>query len=233
MARFKRKNPNWAMSESIWWPDEPWWERKLLPVGFITLSFRQVTTIVLTFLTAFVVSLPFEFAIAGVSFGGRAAAFCIVFGVGYTISSRRVKLLPVELQAFFFLRTKGVRKVRMKLGQLLESKSERLAEKKHTSGPRSTVLYELRSVNLTSLPEKEQASVLDRFASFLDSLTEPITFHIVQDEREVMVIGAMYKIPYKRFFVETRSQVDSLIQKLGTRMVRPHALPQIKSTVAC
>ena len=70
------------MSESIWWPDEAWWERKSLPLGFITLSFRQLATILLSFLTAFVVSLPFEFAIAGASFGGRAAVFCIVFGIG-------------------------------------------------------------------------------------------------------------------------------------------------------
>ena len=71
--------------------------------------------------------------------------------------------------------------------------------------------------------------MLDRFASFLDSLTEPITFHIVQDEREVEAIGALYQIPYKRFFVETHSQVDSLVQKLGTRMTRVHALPSIKT----
>ena len=106
------------MSESIWWPDEAWWERKALPLGFITLSFRQLVTIMLSFLMAFVVSLPFEFAIAGASFGGRAAVFCIVFGVGYMISSRRVKLLPIELQAFYYLRTEGMSKVRMKLDSL-------------------------------------------------------------------------------------------------------------------
>ena len=104
-----------------------------------------------------------------------------------------------------------------------------LFKKKPSAGPRPSVLYELRSVNLANLPEKEQGSVLDRFASFLDSLTEPITFHIFQDEREVEAIGALYQIPYKRFFLETHSQVDSLVQKLGTRMVRVHALPQIKS----
>ena len=72
--------------------------------------------------------------------------------------------------------------------------------------------------------------MLDRFASFLDSLTEPITFHIVQDEREVGAVGALYQIPYKRFFVEAPSQVDSLIMKLGTRMTRVHAVPAIKTT---
>ncbi len=88
-------------------------------------------------------------------------------------------------------------------------------------------LYELRSINLSNLPEKEQGSVLDRFGSFLDSLTESITFHIIQDEREVESIGAAYQIPYKRFLLETHSQVDSLVRKLGTRMTRVHAIPAI------
>jgi len=44
------------MSESIWWTDEPWWERKVLPLGFITLSFRQLATLIAAFLVAFVVS---------------------------------------------------------------------------------------------------------------------------------------------------------------------------------
>jgi hypothetical protein len=109
------------MSESIWWPDIPWWERKVLPLGFTTLSFRQSATDAITLLTAFLASLPFDFAIAGVSFGGRAAVFCTVFGMGYMISSHRVKLLPVELQALYFLRTKGVRKVRMKLNLLIRA----------------------------------------------------------------------------------------------------------------
>jgi hypothetical protein len=98
---------------------------------------------------------------------------------------------------------------------------------------RPSVVYELRSINLSNLPEKEQGSVLDRFANFLDSLTEPITFHVVQDEREVEAIGAIYQIPYKRFFVETPSQVDSLVQKLGTRMVRAHTLPVIMGARTC
>lgn len=59
---------------------------------------------------------------------------------------------------------------------------------------RPSVVYELRSVNLASLAEKEQGSVLDRFASFLDSLTGPISFHVVQDDREVESIGAVYRI---------------------------------------
>lgn len=104
-----------SSSDAIWWADLPWWERKSLPLGFFTFSFRQLATILFSFLVAFVVSLPFEFARAGASFGGRAAVFCVIFGVGYMISSRRVKLLPLELQAWYLLRTKGMSKVKAKL----------------------------------------------------------------------------------------------------------------------
>jgi len=99
------------MSEAIWWPDDSWWERKALPLGFVTLSFRQLTTMMIAFVAAFLLSLPFTFPIAGVSFGGRAAVFCGVFGVGYVVSNRRVRLLPVELQALYFVRTDGMNKL--------------------------------------------------------------------------------------------------------------------------
>lgn len=111
------------MSESIWWPDEAWWERKVLPLGFITLCFRQLATILFSFLMASTVSIPFDFPIAGASFGGRAAVFCVIFGVGYMVSSHRVRQLPVELQGWYFLRTKGMSKVKAKLNQL--SKGEK------------------------------------------------------------------------------------------------------------
>ena len=100
------------MSESTWWPDDPWYERKTLPLGFITLSFRQLTTIAISFVAAYVVSLPFQFPIAGFSFGGRASVFCLIFGIGYVISSRRVRMLPAELQALYLLRTRGVERLR-------------------------------------------------------------------------------------------------------------------------
>ena len=48
--------------------------------------------------------------------------FCIIFGIGYMILSRRVKLLPVELQAFYYLRMDGMSRVRMELDSLLHTK---------------------------------------------------------------------------------------------------------------
>jgi hypothetical protein len=81
-------------------------------LGFVTLSFRQLATMIIAFVSALLLSLPFTFSIAGVSFGGRAIVFCGVFGVGYVVSNRRVKLLPLELQSLYFLRTEGIRKLR-------------------------------------------------------------------------------------------------------------------------
>jgi len=89
----------------------------------------------ISFLMAFAVSLPFEFAIAGASFGGRAAVFCVVFGVGYMISSRRVKLLPIELQAFYYLRTEGMSKARMKLDRLIGPKKHGVESPAKTMPP--------------------------------------------------------------------------------------------------
>jgi len=106
-------------SDAIWWPDERWWERKVLPLGFVTLSFRQLATMMIAFLGAFLVSLPFTFPVAGVSFGGRAIVFCGVFGLGYVVSNRRVRLLPVELQTLYFLRTDGVKKLGTSLRRLV------------------------------------------------------------------------------------------------------------------
>src|SRR5712691_1267880 len=120
------------MSESMWWLDEAWWERKILPLGFITLSFRELATVSLSFAAAFLASLPSEFPIAGVSFGGRATVFCLIFGTGCTVSSRRVKLLPVELQVLYLLRMQGIAKVRTILRNL-----PRLRKQKQRPAPES------------------------------------------------------------------------------------------------
>ena len=125
------------MSESIWWPDEAWYERKSLPLGFITLSFRQLGTILLSLGVAFVVSLPFNFPIAGASFGGRAAVFSVVFGVGYFISSRSVRLVPTELQLVYLIRTKGL----MKFREILRGRSAK--ESKQETENREPALHEI------------------------------------------------------------------------------------------
>ena len=91
-------------------------------------------------------------------------------------------------------------------------------------------VYELRSINLGNLPEKEQARVLDQFASFLNSLVDPVTFDVVKDVRMVSALGASYEVPYMRFFVTSSSQIDDLLAGLlgPNRFVRVPAIPGIE-----
>lgn len=96
--------------------------------------------------------------------------------------------------------------------------------------PKFDYVYELRSINLANLPQKEQAVVLEKFAGFLNALSEPAALRILKDERTVEALGATYQIPYTRFFVSSPMQVDSLIGSLvGTnKFVR---VPSIPNTV--
>ncbi|MDG7006636.1 MAG: hypothetical protein JRN06_00160 [Nitrososphaerota archaeon] len=90
-------------------------------------------------------------------------------------------------------------------------------------------VYELRSINLANLPEKEQARVLDQFASFLNSLTDPVSFEVVKDIRKVDALGSSYPVPYMRFFVGSGSQIDDLLAGLvgPGKFVRVPAVPEI------
>jgi len=131
-----------SSSDSIWWVDTPWWERKSLPLGFITLSFRQLTTITVSFVFAYIVSLPFQFPIAGFGFGGRASVFCLIFGVGYVISSRRIRMLPVELQAVYLIRTRGIGKLKEALRSRLSPGKNQISSKAEPSPIRLEMLVE-------------------------------------------------------------------------------------------
>ena len=88
------------------------------------------------------------------------------------------------------------------------------------------VIYELRSIGLVNLPDSEQQGVLERFSAFLNSLTDPITFRIIEDSREVNAIGVVYTIPYKRFFIEAPSAID-FVAGLGTKYVTRPDMPRI------
>ncbi|MGA2663440.1 MAG: hypothetical protein ABSF83_00645 [Nitrososphaerales archaeon] len=90
----------------------------------------------------------------------------------------------------------------------------------------------MRSINLETLSEGDRAVVLDRFAGFLNSLTEPIAFQVVDDEREMEALGAIFRTPYKRFFLESPTQIDSLVGALGTRFVRVHESPSVEVGLA-
>jgi hypothetical protein len=80
--------------------------------------------------------------------------------------------------------------------------------------------YELRPINLFNLTEEQAAAVLDRFIQFLKSLNDRIVFRIVEDERKLSAGGEEYVIPYKRYFVSSRLELDTVLPCLGTRFAK-------------
>ena len=95
------------MSESAWWREELWWEKGLFQLGGSSISARQLGTLAVISLLAFLVSLPFGFSIDGVPFAGRLIVFGLIVLVGYFgLVQRRVKAVPLELQVFYWM-TKG------------------------------------------------------------------------------------------------------------------------------
>jgi hypothetical protein len=88
-------------------------------------------------------------------------------------------------------------------------------------------VYELRSINLANLPPEEAEAVLDKFRTFLNSLSEPITFYIIEDKRSVYLgIDEGYLIPYKRFFIESPVPIDEIVEELGARFVKVPSVPR-------
>ena len=118
------------MSESIWWREEFWWEQKSIPLGPLSLSPRQLATISAFAVLGLAVSLIVSFPVAGISFGGKAVVFLVCLAFGYILSKKRVKMVPMELQLVYMLRSRGeTRKVKSgKKKQTLVSKESEEAE---------------------------------------------------------------------------------------------------------
>lgn len=89
-----------SVSESVWWKDEPWWEKKTIPLGIMMSSPRQLTTLVVAASLGLVISIPVGLA-AGLF--GRVAVLAASVFVGLVISRKRVKLIAVEMQLLFLV----------------------------------------------------------------------------------------------------------------------------------
>ena len=92
---------------------------------------------------------------------------------------------------------------------------------------KESYVYEMRSINLANLPPNEAEGVIARFERFLNSLSETITFYVIEDRREVAAGEDTYEIPYKRFFVETPVSIEGALASLGTKVVRVPGVPRL------
>ena len=95
--------------------------------------------------------------------------------------------------------------------------------------PLAPTCYELRSINLWGMKEREQEEVIGRFVQFLNALTEPTTFRIIEDSRDVRAGVSIYEnARYKRYFIETRSEMDAAVSMIGARYEKIPSIPELK-----
>lgn len=88
--------------------------------------------------------------------------------------------------------------------------------------------YELRSINLWGMKEKEQEEVIDRFVQFLNALSDPATFRIIEDSRNVRAGASVYEnARYKRYFIETSSEIDAAVSMIGARYEKIPTIPEL------
>jgi hypothetical protein len=96
------------------------------------------------------------------------------------------------------------------------------------SSPRRA-MYELRSINLWGMKDKEQEEVVDRFVQFLNALVEPTTFRIIEDSRNVRAGTSTYEnARYRRYFIETNSEIDAAVSMIGAKYEKIGSVPELK-----
>ena len=120
-----------------------------------------------------------------------------------------------------------IRKRRGEASASVQSGTEALPTK--SEGPASgPTTYELRSINLWGMKEKEQEEVIDGFVQFLNALTEPTTFRIIEDSRNVRAGSSVYEnARYKRYFIESVSEIDAAVSMIGARYEKIPSIPEL------
>jgi energy-coupling factor transporter ATP-binding protein EcfA2 len=109
----------------------------------------------------------------------------------------------------------------------LEEMSGPLLQNNELSFP-APAHYELRSINLWGMKEKEQEEVIDRFVQFLNALSEPSVFRIIEDSRNVRAGTSIYEnARYKRYFIDTKSEIDAAVSMIGARYEKISSIPEL------
>ncbi|BBE42057.1 VirB4 family type IV secretion system protein [Conexivisphaera calida] len=89
-------------------------------------------------------------------------------------------------------------------------------------------VYELRSINLSLLPEPEARAVLENFAAMLNALNARVEIRVVEDRRVVALGDELYEIPHKRFFVASEEPLEDALSIAGLRFVKVPSMPELK-----
>jgi hypothetical protein len=92
-------------------------------------------------------------------------------------------------------------------------------------------MYELFPVNFALLSTEEQRKITDRFRFMLNSLTVPVSLHILPDQI-TLPLDQPYPVRFLRFFLTSRYPLDPVLEESGFRYRRVESLPRISPIVA-
>jgi hypothetical protein len=121
----------------------------------------------------------------------------------------------------------------VEVGSIPQSVIETLSLKRGSGIASTPTTYELRSINLWGMREKEQEQVIEGFVQFLNALTEPTTFRIIEDIRRVRAGSSFYdNVRYKRYFIETSSEIDAVVSMIGARYEKISSIGELNVTQA-
>ena len=90
------------------------------------------------------------------------------------------------------------------------------------------VYYELKPVNFFNLNEGEQIAVIDSFTGILNRISSVVSFYIITDVSRVSVGPELIEQPYKRYFIESEENLDSILSGSGFRFVKMLEIPRLK-----
>jgi len=127
-------------------------------------------------------------------------------------------------------------RIKLRVGQVRESMTEKPKPvSRATAQPRVSeaeeavegdrYIYELVPSNYLMLGDKDQADLVDGFASFLNSLEKEIKIHIVRTAKKVDIYNTSISTEYMRFFVESREPIDYILDGVGITYQRVLSVP--------
>jgi hypothetical protein len=88
-------------AEILSWREENWWERKSIPMGSHSLSPRQVFLLGVFGGVGDLISRPIPLETFGIAYLGKLIPVFALLAIGFVLSSRRVRMIPIEFQLFF------------------------------------------------------------------------------------------------------------------------------------
>lgn len=92
-------------------------------------------------------------------------------------------------------------------------------------------VYELFPVNFALLSPEEQRKITDRFRFMLNSLTVPVSLHILPDQI-ALPLDQPYPVRFLRFFLTSHYPLDPVLDESSFRYRRVESLPKIPAIVA-